>query len=235
MGQFTAGWRNRVIRLEHLVQKALRGAETVLSGAWLQGGNSFGATGVLGTNDNNPVNLVTNGATRASLDTAGNVTNLRGFIGWAATSPPAAAGELGMNNASGRATLFVGGIVQQVAVLGDLPGGGAATFPATLTSASAQYTTLPTDRLIEVDVSGGQLAAPLLFEAAPTAGNIHTVKIVAGNASVNTVAVNGNGRNIEDPNNPGTFSAGTVFIKTPGGAVTWMLDANNRWVITASA
>lgn len=235
MGQFTNGWRERVRRLEYLVARAIRGAEIVISGAWLQGGNAFGATGVFGTTDNNPINVITNSATRYTIDTAGNITGFSGFIGWTAgTHAPVAAGELGMNSTTGRGLLFVNGISQQIAVLGDLPGGGAATFPATLTSASPQYTTLPTDRLVEVDVSGGQLAAPLLFEASPTVGDIHTVKIVAGDAAVNTVAVRGSGT-IEDPNNLGTFVAANVFIKSPGGAVTWMFDANNRWVVIASA
>ena len=207
---------------------------SLLTSAWSQGGNAFGAAGVLGTTDANPLSIITNNITRFSLDLAGNLTNLRGFLGWSATSPPAALGELGMNVVTGRATLFVGGVVQQVAVLGDLPGGGAATFPPTLTSASAQYTTLPTDRLIEVDVSGGQLAGPILFDANATVGTTHTVATVGGNPSANPIGVNGNGQTIENPSSLQTFSAGTVVI-TQVGAVTWMKDANGRWKIIASA
>ena len=39
--------------------------------AWVQGGNSFGATGVLGTNDGNDVNLTRGGTTQAVLVSGG--------------------------------------------------------------------------------------------------------------------------------------------------------------------
>ncbi len=42
------------------------------SGAFCQGGNSFGATAVLGTNDANALTFVTNGSEAARFDTAGN-------------------------------------------------------------------------------------------------------------------------------------------------------------------
>src|SRR5580658_812199 len=41
------------------------GADTLK--AWVQGGNSWGTTGVFGTLDNNPVNFYTNNAQRMSL------------------------------------------------------------------------------------------------------------------------------------------------------------------------
>ncbi|QDK36608.1 tail fiber domain-containing protein [Bdellovibrio sp. NC01] len=51
---------------------------TTLSGygitdAFAQGGNSFGATAVLGTNDSNKLSLETGGTTRMTVDTSGNV------------------------------------------------------------------------------------------------------------------------------------------------------------------
>lgn len=39
--------------------------------AWTQGGNSFGATGVLGTTDNHPLNVYTNDTVRATFDSLG--------------------------------------------------------------------------------------------------------------------------------------------------------------------
>ncbi|HVX56860.1 MAG TPA: hypothetical protein VHA37_03950, partial [Candidatus Saccharimonadales bacterium] len=42
--------------------------------AFVQGGNNFGAQAVLGTKDNNSLALMTNNATRAVLDTSGNLT-----------------------------------------------------------------------------------------------------------------------------------------------------------------
>ena len=41
--------------------------------AWLQGGNAFGATGILGTTDNNPLDLYTNNVARARLTTTGDL------------------------------------------------------------------------------------------------------------------------------------------------------------------
>ena len=41
--------------------------------AWLQGGNSFGATGILGTNDNYDLQFETNNTTRMTIDTSGDV------------------------------------------------------------------------------------------------------------------------------------------------------------------
>ena len=51
----------------------LVGADTVnLGSAWMQGGNSFGTTGILGTFDNNHLDFYTNGIKRARLDSTGN-------------------------------------------------------------------------------------------------------------------------------------------------------------------
>jgi parallel beta-helix repeat protein len=50
------------------------GADDGSNNAFLQGGNSFGATAVLGTNDNNSLELETNGTTRLTIDTSGNVS-----------------------------------------------------------------------------------------------------------------------------------------------------------------
>ncbi len=46
----------------------------VSGSAFIQGGNSFGATATLGTTDSNNLSLITNGVTRWTLDTAGNIT-----------------------------------------------------------------------------------------------------------------------------------------------------------------
>lgn len=51
----------------------LVGADTVnLGSPWVQGGNSFGTTGILGTLDNNHLDFYTNGIKRARLDSTGN-------------------------------------------------------------------------------------------------------------------------------------------------------------------
>src|SRR6187402_3244873 len=52
----------------------LIGADTLNlgGGAWVQGGNSFGATGVLGTLDNNHMDLYSNNTQQARLTNTGN-------------------------------------------------------------------------------------------------------------------------------------------------------------------
>jgi hypothetical protein len=42
-------------------------------GAFIQGGNTFGATGTLGTLDNNDLNIITNGSTKMTVTAGGNV------------------------------------------------------------------------------------------------------------------------------------------------------------------
>ncbi len=53
----------------------LVGADTIKlhSNAWVQGGNAFGTTGVLGTLDNHHLDFYTNGLERVRLDSAGNL------------------------------------------------------------------------------------------------------------------------------------------------------------------
>lgn len=48
-------------------------ATTSLGSVFLQGGNSFGAAGVLGTDDSNDLSLVTNGSERVRIDSTGKV------------------------------------------------------------------------------------------------------------------------------------------------------------------
>jgi hypothetical protein len=75
----------------------LIGADTLrLSNFWKQGGNSFGATGLLGTNDNYPLTFLQNGVEKGRLETSGNwlfnTTQDRGYLAqfngniWAAGS-----------------------------------------------------------------------------------------------------------------------------------------------------
>jgi hypothetical protein len=51
----------------------LIGGDTMkLSNVWLQGGNSFGSTGLLGTKDNYPLTFLQNGAEKGRIATSGN-------------------------------------------------------------------------------------------------------------------------------------------------------------------
>lgn len=46
---------------------------TSVSNAWVQGGNAFGTTGILGTTDNNPLDFYTNNTGKMRIFTSGNV------------------------------------------------------------------------------------------------------------------------------------------------------------------
>ena len=62
----------RLKSLEALIQIAIAKSSGVISNAFVQGGNSFGATAVLGTNDANILRVITNTTARAEFDLAGN-------------------------------------------------------------------------------------------------------------------------------------------------------------------
>lgn len=92
----------------------LIGADTLNLGAnaWLQGGNSFSTTGVLGTLDNNNLDLYTNGAGRA------RITN-NGKIGIATTAPAQTLdvyGNVNLNDSVGRPT-FAAYMLDELPVL----------------------------------------------------------------------------------------------------------------------
>ncbi len=100
------------------------------------------------------------------------------------------------------------------------------TTAATVTHAMSPYVARFSDVLIPVDVSGGVVTVK--FEVSPVTGAFeHTVKNEAGDASVNVITVDGNGKNVEDPNAPGTFAA-TVPVKVTGAAVAWRFNGT-RW------
>ena len=71
----TLGTTNTATLLCRNTSNQLAGCSTTGTGAaFVQGGNSFGATAVLGTNDSNSLQLETAGTTRLTIDTSGNGT-----------------------------------------------------------------------------------------------------------------------------------------------------------------
>lgn len=67
-------WGHKIARLEKLIHLVLDAAASSAGSFFRQGGNSFGATATLGTNDANNLNVRTNSITRAVVDQAGNIT-----------------------------------------------------------------------------------------------------------------------------------------------------------------
>jgi hypothetical protein len=79
MGALRSSGALRNTLLEYLATRAdqafIKSTKLLGSGsgaAWVQGGNSFGAPGVFGTNDANVINVRTNAITRAQFDLSGN-------------------------------------------------------------------------------------------------------------------------------------------------------------------
>ena len=71
---FNAGSGRTIFKrgLQHLANGSfLIGADTL--NAWVQGGNRFGTTGILGTLDNNPLDFYTNGSQRVRLGASGHL------------------------------------------------------------------------------------------------------------------------------------------------------------------
>lgn len=62
--------------------------------------------------------------------------------------------------------------------------------------------------------------------AAPGDGDKVTVldTTISANATTQKIGVTAGGAHIEDPQNPGTFSTGTVYITQPGATVAWQWD-----------
>jgi hypothetical protein len=103
--------------------------------------------------------------------------------------------------------------------------GGTATLGGT-------GTLQPSDVLTNVDVSGGPQTRT--FDGAPSQFEVHTIKVSAGNSAIAPVTVNGNGKNLEDPNSPGVYGPSVQIKSGPGAAVTWQYDGT-RWEIIGTA
>ena len=101
------------------------------------------------------------------------------------------------------------------------------TIASVTHSSNNPYTVAGSDLLVEVDVSGG--VATVNMPASPATGERHSIKNVAGDASVSNITVGGGGHNIEDPNSLQTF-ASSVAMKVKGGSVSWIYDGTH-WVI----
>src|SRR5579859_59723 len=64
-------FKNGVVKVNDSLY--LIGSDSLKYNAWVQGGNKFGATGILGTLDNNHVDFYTNGTSRMRMTNTGNM------------------------------------------------------------------------------------------------------------------------------------------------------------------
>jgi hypothetical protein len=90
--------------------------------AFLQGGNSFGATAVIGTNDSNSVSIVTGGVSQLTIDTSGNATLTGSFSSGSTIN---AVSGFKYNGTAGSSTSCTGGyVLQNATVSGGIITGG---------------------------------------------------------------------------------------------------------------
>ncbi|MBW7854260.1 MAG: hypothetical protein H3C37_08425 [Candidatus Kapabacteria bacterium] len=102
------------------------------SSAWVNGGNSFGTTGTLGTNDTYELNIETGGTTRWTVPAAGGLTQTdAGAISLAGTVTSTGSTNLGDNAADVHTILGVTNINTSLAAATDI-GTGTATGNVTI-------------------------------------------------------------------------------------------------------
>jgi len=189
------------------------GADTLnLAGtAWLQGGNAFGTTGMLGTLDNNPMDFYTNGTQQGRLTGAGNW-----LLGTTADNGAKlqVAGPTYMKAGSVPSFAFVaaGESSGRSAVFGD-----SALSPADYNHKGLQVNVFP-DRATIASLSNVQSAAPANLSLNEAGG-----KVLVGTASDNgygaTLQVNGNsyvGQQLQ----VGNFVPGSTVASSGASVIT---------------
>jgi len=100
----------------------------------------------------------------------------------------------------------------------NIPGGGSTTVTGF-------------DQLILCDTLGGlcTVTAP----ATPQVNMRFTVKDANSNAATNNITVNGNGRTLENPNSPGTYTS-PILLNTNNRSATWAYDpTRNRYTLVS--
>lgn len=121
---------------------ALTVDNTVLDDTFfMQGGNSYGATAVLGTNDNNSLELETNGTTRLTINTSGDAT-LTGNLTVQGTGASSIAGTLAVTDHAsfGADATIDGDITLFGAFLGDSTASSVVTIDENMTDFSNAMT-----------------------------------------------------------------------------------------------
>jgi hypothetical protein len=182
-----------------------------VANAWVQGGNSFGATGVLGTNDNNSLTIRANGTTaitittsqQINIGTTGSIEFLQNGTAIFTAATGAAFGVTVLGSTTGQAlyvsgttTATVASVIQSGGGVGLTVGtqGGNAIVITNVGSGSGVYVTCATGPAFfgttgnsealycTNNTSNGNYTAYLLNNGNSTASN--GLNITAGNTSV---------------------------------------------------
>lgn len=191
------------------LQNASCGFATGSGAAFLQGGNSFGAQAVLGTNDSNSLAVRTGGANRIVIDTSGNLQFQQASV--LNVAPPASAGvglQLSVKGGDANGSGNAGGTL----LLQGGAGGGTAASGTVLVksngnnSASAfQVQNVAGYHLLTIDTSN--TAIVLGNDSAPS------VLTVRGGAASGTNAI-GSNITFDASNGTGTGGSGDFIFRT---------------------
>lgn len=183
------------------------GFATGSGSAFVQSGNSFGATGVLGTNDNNGLNIRTNGSTALALAANGNAT----FSGTLTINGSSLSSAAALNITPG-GTLTVGATGQTLT----LQGNASTTLTAT---GNSHVTTVGFNGTATADVTYN-------FDRTVAAGT-YTICSTIGNCAGSGSSVTTSGGTVGTlPVFTGTQAIGNSLVSQSGGTVTIGGNAN---------
>lgn len=193
------------------------------SDAFVQGGNAFAATAVLGTTDSNALNLITNGTTRLSISNTGLVTVSDSL---AVNGSATFLSGIDLNNAGITNTGVIGGVTTISASSGLTLQASADSF-IELNGATNQLLTIRnTDALavVAVNIEGGVTAASFVGAGSGitllNAGNISSGTLDNNRLSANVGLIDTAQTYTARP----TFSSGIIIgntAATTAGTIRW--------------
>jgi len=210
--------------------------------AWAQGGNSYGTNGILGTWDNNNLDLYTNHQQRARFDTLGNL-----LLGYTTATVPYKLDVLGPIRAYNFSTVSIGDSfdIKLMANYSFAPSVGASAIAfgnvyATMGVNKAQLGNIPTGSFILGGVSPNRVVTITDY-------NFNPVFVVDGNGTTTInggytgigpggtpgVGINGNAQsfNINGARGTGTGVVGDIVFSTGTAQASGntMHAMTNRW------
>lgn len=190
------------------------------SSAFIQGGNSFGATGTLGTNDSNSLAFETNNVTRLTLDTSGNITIAAATSGGPVTHT-LSVGQAASNTAGDNLTIAAGqgnGTTRDGGTLtlqGGAPGAAGNGAGGSVSISGTNGTGLGSGG--QVNISAGSIGTNVVGAtinlSAPNVAASSNISLTAGTTTAGfaggAISING-GSNTQSS---GTFAGGAITIQ----------------------